>query len=135
MTAPFSVDNAAMLIDHQVGTIKLILNLPLDDVRRFTLALAKAAAILKMPVVLTSSQEDRMQAPLMPELAALLPEAYVRRVQRQSIVNAWADLAFKLAVQAPSGNRRSRDIRQPPLAAGHGQSLPVPRASRPHRKG
>ncbi|HVK16181.1 MAG TPA: hypothetical protein VM533_04475, partial [Fimbriiglobus sp.] len=73
MPTPFTpADTALLLIDHQVGTMQLIKNLPLDLVRRNTLALAKTATILKVPVVLTSSQEDRVQGPLMPELAALL---------------------------------------------------------------
>jgi nicotinamidase-related amidase len=36
-------DSALLLIDHQTGTMKLIKNLPLDDVKRNTLALAKTA--------------------------------------------------------------------------------------------
>ncbi len=100
-TEPFSAANSAMLlIDHQVGTMQLIKNLPLDDVKRRTLALAKAARILGMPVVLTSSQEERIQGPLLPELADLLPEAFAARIKRAGIVNAWADPAFKAAVEA-----------------------------------
>ncbi|MDX2038404.1 MAG: isochorismatase family protein [Isosphaeraceae bacterium] len=90
--------SALILIDHQVGTMKLIKNLPLDRVRRNSLALAKAANILGMPVVLTSSQEDRVQGPLMPELAEILPTAFANRVQRAGIVNAWEDPAFRDAV-------------------------------------
>ena len=69
---------ALLLIDHQVGTMQLIKNLPLDLIRRNTLALAKAAKILNIPVILTSSQEDRARGPLMPELRELLP----RRLRR-----------------------------------------------------
>jgi nicotinamidase-related amidase len=43
-------DTALLLIDHQVGTMRPIRNLPLDEVRRRTLALARASAILEMPV-------------------------------------------------------------------------------------
>lgn len=96
----FTPENSALLlIDHQVGTMKLIKNLPLDVVQRNTLALAKAAKILNLPVVLTSSQEERIQGPLMPELEALLPEAFQARVKRAGIVNAWNDPAFKAAVE------------------------------------
>jgi nicotinamidase-related amidase len=49
--------------------------------------------------VLTSSQEDRAQAPLMPELEAILPDAFARRVQRAGLVNAWDDPAFVAAVR------------------------------------
>jgi len=54
MSSPFTPENSAMvLIDHQVGTMRLIKNILMDDAKRFTLALAKAARILGMPVVLT----------------------------------------------------------------------------------
>lgn len=92
-------DTALLLIDHQVGTMQLIRNLPLDEVRRKTLALARAAAILGIPCVLTSSQEDHAQGPLMPELEAILPDAFARRVWRAGLVNAWDDLAFVAAVR------------------------------------
>lgn len=96
----FTPENSALLlIDHQVGTMKLIKNLPLEVVQRNTLALAKAAKILNLPVVLTSSQEERIQGPLMPELEALLPEAFQARIKRAGIVNAWNDPAFKAAVE------------------------------------
>jgi nicotinamidase-related amidase len=99
--ATFSpADSALLLIDHQVGTMQLIKNIPLAVAKRNTLALAKAASILGMPVVLTSSQEDRVQGPLMPELREILPEAFARRVQRAGIVNAWADTNFRNACLA-----------------------------------
>jgi nicotinamidase-related amidase len=93
-------DSALLLIDHQVGTMQLIKNLSVDVVRRNTLALAKAAKILGLPAVFTSSQEDRVQGPLMPELAEILPEAFERRVKRAGIVNAWSDANFRAAVEA-----------------------------------
>jgi nicotinamidase-related amidase len=55
-----STDSALLLIDHQIGTMKLIKNIPLDVVKRNTLALAKTATILGVPVVLTSSQEENV---------------------------------------------------------------------------
>ena len=74
MNDVFTAENSAMLlIDHQLGTMKLIKNIPLEVVRRNTLALAKTAKILGIPVVLTSSQEQNVQGPLLPELAEILP--------------------------------------------------------------
>lgn len=93
-------NSALLLIDHQIGTMQLIKNIPLEVVRRNTLALARTAEILSIPVVLTSSQEENLQGPLMPELARLLPEAFERRVRRAGIVNAWNDPAFVRAVEA-----------------------------------
>lgn len=97
----FTPENTALLlIDHQVGTMRLIRNIDRAIVARNTLALARAAQLLGMPILLTSSQEDRAQGPLMPELAALLPDAYAARVQRAGIVNAWSDANFRAAVEA-----------------------------------
>jgi hypothetical protein len=87
MIGTFSPSNSALLlIDHQLGTMKLIKNIPLDLARRNTLALAKTAKILKLPVVLTSSQEENLQGPLMPELEKILPEAFAARIKRAGIV-------------------------------------------------
>jgi nicotinamidase-related amidase len=100
MKTPFRPeDTALVLIDHQIGTMQLIKNLPLERVKRNSLALAKAASILKMPVVLTSSQEQRVQGPLLPELEALQPSAFKARIQREGLVNAWANARFRQAVR------------------------------------
>lgn len=92
-------NSALLLIDHQVGTMKLIKNLPLSAVEKNTIALAQIAKTLNMPVVLTSSQEDRFQGPLMDALAKILPDAYGARVKRAGIVNAWDDPNFVKAVK------------------------------------
>ena len=94
-----NTNSALSLIDHQVGTMKLIKNIPLATVRTNTIALAKTAKILNIPVVLTSSQETNVQGPLIPELKTILPEAFAARIQRAGIVNAWADPNFKSAVE------------------------------------
>jgi len=92
-------DSALLLIDHQTGTMQLIKNIPLDVAKRNTLALAKTAKILNIPVVLTSSQEQNQQGPLLPELQQILPEAFAARVKRAGIVNAWNDPNFVAAVK------------------------------------
>jgi nicotinamidase-related amidase len=98
MIGTFSpTDSALLLIDHQLGTMKLIKNIPLDVVKRNTLALAKTAKLLGIPVILTSSQEQNQQGPLMPELEQILPEAFAARVKRAGTVNAWNDPHFKQA--------------------------------------
>ena len=71
MTTTFTPENSALLlIDHQVGTMQLIKNIDVARAKRMSLALAKTASILGLPTVLTSSQEDRLQGPLLPELKA-----------------------------------------------------------------
>lgn len=69
-------------IDHLAGPIEWMHSAPKKDVIRNTLVLAKAAIGLDMPVILTSSQEDQVQGPLIPELREILPQAYERRVKR-----------------------------------------------------
>ena len=92
-------DSALLLIDHQTGTMQLIKNIPLDVAKRNTLALAKTAKILNIPVVLTSSQEQNLQGPLLPELQQILPDAFAARVKRAGIVNAWNHPNFVAAVK------------------------------------
>jgi nicotinamidase-related amidase len=64
--ANFTADNTALLlIDHQVGTMQLIKNIDKDLAAKQSIALAKMANILNMPVVITSSQEERAQGPIL----------------------------------------------------------------------
>jgi nicotinamidase-related amidase len=100
MTIFTAQDSALLLIDHQVGTMQLVKNIPYEVVKQNAIALAKTAKILNMPVVLTSSQETNVQGSLLPELQEILPEAYEARVKRAGIVNAWNDPNFSAAVAA-----------------------------------
>jgi len=72
--------SALLLIDHQVGTMKLIKNIDREQAAKQSIALAKMARILNLPVVITSSQEERAQGPILPEIAEILPEAHAARV-------------------------------------------------------
>ena len=100
MKGIFRLEDAAMLlIDHQVGTIKLALSTPHDEIVRNTRALARTAAEGGMPLVLTSSQEDHFQGLLLPDLQALVPDDYARRVKRPGIVDAWQFAPFREAVE------------------------------------
>lgn len=100
MTIFTAQDSALLLIDHQVGTMQLVKNIPYEVVKQNAIALAKTSKILNIPVVLTSSQETNVQGPLLPELQEILPEAFEARVQRAGIVNAWNDPNFSAAVAA-----------------------------------
>ncbi|WP_371975051.1 isochorismatase family protein [Lelliottia nimipressuralis] len=97
----FTADNAAMLlIDHQVGTMGWAKSMAFDELKRNALMLAKSAAILYMPVVLTSSMEEYAQGPLLEELKSILPEEFETRIKRMGIVNAMDDENFAAAVHA-----------------------------------
>ncbi|MDJ0513570.1 MAG: isochorismatase, partial [Methyloceanibacter sp.] len=83
MPSVFTPDNSALLlIDHQVGTMQLIKNIPQETAKRNTLALAKMAKVFEMPVVMTSSQEDRAQGLLLSEFETLFREEFRARVKR-----------------------------------------------------
>jgi nicotinamidase-related amidase len=100
-TEKLNADNCALLlIDHQVGTMKLIKNISKTMAERQAIALAKMAQALQMPCVITSSQEDRAQGPILPEIAKLLPDSYDVRIKRPGVVNAWAYAPFRDAVIA-----------------------------------
>src|SRR5574337_1429409 len=97
----FSADNAALLlIDHQVGTMGWVKSIPFEDMKRNALILAKAARILKLPVVLTSSMEEHAQGPLLNELESILPAEFAARIKRVGVVNAMDDENFAAAVKA-----------------------------------
>ncbi|MBS3685136.1 isochorismatase family protein [Klebsiella quasipneumoniae] len=97
----FTAENSALLlIDHQVGTMQLIKNIDSAFAGKQAIALAKLAKILNLPTVITSSQEDRAQGPIMPEIAEILPEAHAARIKRPGVVNAWAYPDFRDAVLA-----------------------------------
>lgn len=102
----YTTKNAAMLlIDHQVGTIKLAVSTPYEEIVRNTRALARTAVETGMPLVLTSSQEDHFQGLLLDDLQAIAPDAYANRVKRPGVVDAWLYEPFKEAVVA-TGRRK-----------------------------
>jgi nicotinamidase-related amidase len=97
----FTTSNAAMLlIDHQVGTIKLAVSTPYDELIRNTRALARTAVEAGMPLVLTSSQEDHFQGLLLDDIQKIAPQAYAQRVKRPGVVDCWLYEPFKAAVLA-----------------------------------
>ncbi len=100
-TKRFTPENSAMLlIDHQVGTIGWVGSIDQEELKRNAAALAKVAAALEMPVVLTSSMENMAQGPLMSELQDALPQAFETRIQREGVVNCWDDGTFAEAARA-----------------------------------
>jgi nicotinamidase-related amidase len=101
MRGQFTPENCALvLVDYQVGTLQLIRASSSDVSLRNAVTLATAAVTLKMPIVMTSSQEDHIQGPIAPALQKAAPDAYKARVKRVGIVNAWADPNFSGAIEA-----------------------------------
>src|SRR5260370_7191924 len=86
MTTTFTPENSALLlIDHQVGTMQLIKNIDVERAKRMSLALAKTASILGIPTLPTSSQEDRLHRPFLPQLNTIFPTASTKRANRDGI--------------------------------------------------
>ena len=101
MKGQFTPENSVLvLVDYQVGTLQLIRTSSSDLCLRNAVTLATAAKTLKIPIVLTSSQENMIQGPISPALQKVLPDAFKSRVKRQGIVNAWADPNFTSAIAA-----------------------------------
>ena len=98
--AAFTPDNAAMLlIDHQVGTMGWTHSHDINLVKQNALKLARIAKAVGLPTLLTSSMEDRVQGPLIPELQHILPEEFAARIKRPGIVNAMHHEGFNKAVK------------------------------------
>ncbi len=100
VTHPSANDSVLLLIDFQVGVIGWVGSIDQTTLKTHAIAVAKAAKALGMPVILTSSQEDQAQGPLLPELAELFPEEFAARIQRVGVVNAMEDPRFAAAVEA-----------------------------------
>ncbi|AZD29812.1 isochorismatase family protein [Pseudomonas chlororaphis] len=97
----YTAENAAMLlIDHQTGTISWTRSHDVEQVKKNTVQLAKIAKGVGMPLVLTSSMEENIQGPLIPELEEVVPDAFARRVKRAGIVNAMHDPNYSNTVKA-----------------------------------
>src|SRR5256886_10609393 len=83
-----------LLIDHQSGLVSGIRDLAPDEVRHNVVAFARAARVLGVPVVLTSTA-PMMWGPTLPELTEALPG--VENIER-SVVNAWDEPRVREAV-------------------------------------
>jgi len=108
MTAsPLSPDTAVfLLVDHQTGVFERVVKVPpREQVERNVLRLARAAALLDIPVILTTSEEDGENGPLLPVLEEILPDAYASRIDRHGIIDSLADPAVVRALEA-TGRRQ-----------------------------
>lgn len=89
-----------VLIDYQVGTMQLIKTMPSALSLANGVALAKTATLLGIPLIMTTSQEDRTQGPVPLELQEAAPEAFRSRIKRVGIVNAWNDANLVATIKA-----------------------------------
>jgi nicotinamidase-related amidase len=102
-TSPFletltAENTAVVFVDHQVGLYTGVRDISLLDLKHNTVALAKAATALDLPLIVTTTAADSMWGPVVPELEAVLPAG--QQVIDRSTVNAWSDERVRAAVEA-----------------------------------
>lgn len=91
-------DTAILLLDHQSGLFQTVKDIPVADLRRNVVMIAKLATLLKIPVITTASEPSGTNGPLMPEIHEFAPHAvYVRR---KGEVNAWDNDDFVAQVRS-----------------------------------
>ena len=91
-------DAALLLLDHQTGLFQTVKDVPIDDLRRNTVVLAKIAELAKIPIITTASEPNGPNGPLMSELDEAAPSA--RYVARKGEVSSWDNADFVAAVEA-----------------------------------
>jgi nicotinamidase-related amidase len=104
---PLSARTAVFLpVDHQLGVFERVVKAPpREQVEANVLRLARAAAILEIPVIFTTSEEEGENGPLLPSLEQVLPDAYASRIGRHGIIDSLADPAVTEALAA-TGRRQ-----------------------------
>ena len=90
-------DVAMLLIDHQSGLYQTVKDNNIVQLRQNVIALAKIAALEKIPVVTTASEPNGPNGPLMPEIHEIASHAVY--VPRNGEINSWDTPAFVEAVK------------------------------------
>jgi len=93
-------DNSAVcLIDHQVGLLSGVRDITVNELKHNVVSLAKAARILGIPTIATTTAKDVFWGPTFPELVAVLDTNTYPIIDRMTM-NAWDDPRFVGAVEA-----------------------------------
>lgn len=95
-------DCAVVFTDQQAGLAFAVQSMDRQALLNNSIALARTADVLGLPVVATTSASKVYSGPLMPALQAALPD--VAAIERRSM-NAWEDEAARTAIQS-TGRRR-----------------------------
>jgi len=89
---------AVLLVDHQVGLFGAVRDYSVAELKHNVVGLAKAARVLGVPIVATTTATDFLWGPLIPELAEVLPTDL--QVIDRTTVNAWNEPRVRDAVAA-----------------------------------
>ena len=98
---PFTpADAAILLVDHQPGVVAMVQSVPAAQLTANVATLAKLANDLDLPIVITSTREDKeFLGTNLREIQQAAPAAYAARVRRAGVLNAFADPAFVAAAE------------------------------------
>ena len=92
-----ATENAALLlIDHQVGLLTGVRDIPVGELKHNVVALAKAVKVLGVPIIVTATSPE-MWGPITPELTEALPGI---SIINRTTVNAFDEPRFAKAVEA-----------------------------------
>src|SRR3981189_1885781 len=92
-----SANSALVLVDHQVGLMTGVRDYETGELKHNVVALAKAAKVLRIPTVVTTTARESMWGPTFPELAEVVEGEHI--IDRSS-VNAWDDPKVAAAIEA-----------------------------------
>jgi nicotinamidase-related amidase len=92
-------NSAICLIDHQVGLLVGVHDITVAELKHNVVGLAKAAKILGMPTIASTTAKDVLWGPTFPELVAVLDTKKYPIIDRMTM-NAWDDPHFVKAVEA-----------------------------------
>ncbi|MFF8913300.1 isochorismatase family protein [Streptomyces sp. NPDC015032] len=96
---PITRENVAVvLVDHQVGLLSGVRDIPLGELKHNVVALARGATVLGIPLVVTTTAADSMWGPTAAELVQALPAG--QEIIDRSTVNAWHDDRVREAIEA-----------------------------------
>ena len=100
---PLTGQNAALvLIDHQVGLMTGVRDISTGELKHNVVGLAKAARLLNLPIIVTTTARDSMWGPTFPELVEALPGI---DILDRATVNAFDDARVSRAIEA-TGRKR-----------------------------
>lgn len=100
---PLTPENAAvLLVDHQVGLMTGVRDIDVAELKHNVVAMTRAAQLLGVPVITTTTNRHGMWGPTIPELTAVIDES---QIIDRSMVNAWDDERIRRTVIATGATK------------------------------
>lgn len=90
-------DSIILLLDHQTGLFQTVKDVPVAELRANTVVLARIGELAKAPILITASEPNGPNGPIMSELAAAAPSS--KYIGRKGEVSAWDNEDFRNAVR------------------------------------